>query len=104
MLLFTFPVKSLGSEGAVQTKGEVTLIDGMTSTSGRSTSTTKESVLPNTEGKRQKPMGRLPSTGELVKKSLTISGIIVLLIFLTAYYLRTKKKQSESKKGCMRDE
>jgi len=91
-------MESLGSEGAVQTKGEVTLINGTTATSGSPTATTKDSSLPNTNGKgqSQKPIGRFPSTGELVQKSLLISGLLVLLIFLTAYYLR---KQRERKDG-----
>ena len=99
-------MESLGSEGAVQTKGEVTLINGTTATSGSPTRTTKDSSLPNTNGKgqSQKPIGRFPSTGELVQKSLLISGILILLIFLTAYFLRKKNKQSERKKGRMDDE
>ncbi|EOH97094.1 LPXTG-domain-containing protein cell wall anchor domain [Enterococcus haemoperoxidus ATCC BAA-382] len=104
MMLFILPMKSLGSEGAVQTKGEVTLINGTTATSGSPTSTTKDASLPNTKGQSQKPIGRLPSTGELVQKSLTISGILILLIFLTAYFLRKKNKQSERKKGRIDDE
>lgn len=103
MMLIVFPVKSLGSEGAVQTKGEVTLISGATTTNGSSTSTTK-SFLPNTKGQSRKPVGRFPSTGELVQKSLTISGIVLLLLILTAYFLRRKKEQNESEKGSRSDE
>ena len=95
-MLFIFPMKSLGSEGAVQTKGEVTLTNGTTATSGTPTSTTKDLTLPNTKGQSQKPIGRLPSTGELVQKSLKISGLLILLIFLTAYFLKRKSKKGRS--------
>lgn len=101
MLLFIFPMKCLGSEGAVQTKGEVTLINGKAVSCG---SSTLESSLPSSKGANQKPIGRLPSTGELVKKSLAISGIVILLIFLIFYFLRKKEEQSKSKRSSMRDE
>ncbi|MEI5994258.1 LPXTG cell wall anchor domain-containing protein [Candidatus Enterococcus mansonii] len=86
LLLSTFVIAIVGVSsdrivyadgGSVQTNGRVSFY---TETSTEPT----ESSYPKTSGDSDdsvaKPVGKLPSTGELVVKSLTISGGIVLVI------------------------
>lgn len=71
--------------GVVQTKGEV----GFYEETSPST-TTSDSSTPT---KVTKPKGKFPSTGELVKKSMMVSGglILVLLLFILLHKQRKKE-------------
>lgn len=62
-----------------------------------------EEELPPTEGSNskppvdneKKPSGKLPSTGELVKRSLGISGVIILAIALILILIKRKRKEGK---------
>ncbi|MGX7245676.1 LPXTG cell wall anchor domain-containing protein [Enterococcus quebecensis] len=54
----------------------------------------KDSVKPTST----KPVGRYPQTGEIIKKSLTLSGAIVVLLAIVAYMKKRKKEQKGENK------
>ncbi|MBO0471755.1 LPXTG cell wall anchor domain-containing protein [Enterococcus sp. DIV0242_7C1] len=64
--------------------------------SSTSDSSTSSSSSSNNTPKEEKPIGRLPSTGELVKKSLSITGGALLLIVFGLFLL---KKVQHKKRG-----
>ena len=72
--------------GVVQTKGEVGFYEETTSSSTFSS----DSKVPN---KPTKPKGKLPSTGELIKKSILISGSLILLLVLFVLVNKRRKKE-----------
>ena len=90
-----------GMENEVQTNGEITFYEEKSSDSATSSSSTKNSSnSPQpTSGSADgtvKPLGKFPSTGELVKKSLTISGVLVVGFAVVFYWLNRKKKEEEN--------
>ncbi|WP_086349710.1 LPXTG cell wall anchor domain-containing protein [Candidatus Enterococcus clewellii] len=99
---FVIPVitDASGNGGAVKTNGvigfyEEDVSESSTSESSSSdseTSETTQSTLPPTGG-TSKPSGKFPSTGELVKNSLTISGIALLV--MAVLFLIWKRKNRE---------
>lgn len=82
--------------GGVQTNGEVGFYEESTSASSTTESSTKgtttTSTLPST---LTKPTGKLPSTGELVVKSLSISGGIILIIGLLLFWWKRRRQVDE---------
>lgn len=54
--------------------------------------TTTSNLKVSEEPKQSKPIGRFPQTGEIVKKSLMLSGI---LLALSALYVYVKKQRKE---------
>lgn len=104
MLMFLSAPVSFAQEGAVQTKGEVILWEESSESSEPPTSSTEpsdstvpsESVVSSESSQAatvSKPAGKYPSTGELVKSSLTITGIALLLIMLILFFLKKKKER-----------
>ncbi|WP_086315369.1 hypothetical protein A5821_002852 [Enterococcus sp. 7F3_DIV0205] len=85
------PALAYASEngGAVQTNGVISFYDEDSTTSPSSSQQKDNPQLV------EKPKGRYPSTGELVKKSLSLSGIILLLAAIILFFWTRKK----SKKG-----
>lgn len=69
--------------GVVQTTGEVGFYEG-------TTPSTKES---SSDVPVKKPVGKLPSTGELIKKSLLISGSLIVVLFLLFFVYKQRKKE-----------
>lgn len=65
------------TEAAVQTNGEIVFAE-------KSTSSSSEEPI-------KKPVGKFPSTGELVIKSLSICGAAVLICALSFYLVKRKK-------------
>lgn len=104
LLLFLFvgvSLTGLGIEshaeengGLVETNGVV----GFYEDSSSSSDSTSSNPTSNSSTSSQviKPTGRFPSTGELVKKSLSISGLLLLLIVL---FLLFKRKKERDKGG-----
>ncbi|EOL50469.1 hypothetical protein [Enterococcus caccae] len=87
LLLFFLIVptgKVIAQEGAeVSIKGEITLFDeGTSSNGGTKTSTSTSNISIS------KPKGRMPSTGELVKNGLAISGSLLVVTICLVYGLR----------------
>ncbi|GGC91462.1 LPXTG cell wall anchor domain-containing protein [Enterococcus wangshanyuanii] len=68
--------------GQVQTNAGVVLRKAKT-TPNQTSDSSKKSLLP-----KEKPVGRLPQTGELVKISLLVSGGIVLIVTLSLLLLK----------------
>ncbi|MEI5993842.1 LPXTG cell wall anchor domain-containing protein [Candidatus Enterococcus mansonii] len=104
-LLFGHPMVGEAEEngGAVQTNGGITFYEESTSNSAKESNDSNATTTPSQMQmpKPTKPVGRYPSTGELVKASLGISGIILIGIGLILFYLKRKKEQRniEGKEG-----
>ncbi|WP_347339094.1 LPXTG cell wall anchor domain-containing protein [Enterococcus larvae] len=95
-----------GVGGAVQTNGHIGFYEGETEPSS---STSEEppikesssSQVPSSSSVQDsstavtKPTGKYPSTGELVKTSLSISGIALLMIAFILFLFKRKKKEAE---------
>lgn len=95
------PAIGLAAEngGAVQTNGVVSFYEEtIESSSSTEPSTTTEPTTEPTKPSGSKPAGKYPSTGELVKKSLGISGAALVLIVLILFYVKRRKEQ-ESGEG-----
>lgn len=78
--------------GAVQTNGVIGFYEEETPPAPSTTEPTKDSSEPTVT----KPAGKYPSTGELVKKSLSISGGILLLCVLVLFLIKRRKRGNES--------
>ncbi|MBO0473361.1 hypothetical protein IGL98_003322 [Enterococcus sp. DIV0840] len=80
--------------GQVQTSAGVGFYEDSTQSSSsiEPTATTSQSDVS------EKPKGRYPSTGELVKKSLALSSII-LILFVVLFILWKRKKNNQTKNG-----
>ncbi|MHC5226689.1 LPXTG cell wall anchor domain-containing protein [Enterococcus sp. LJL99] len=93
------PSSMYGMENAVQTNGEIIFYEETKeSTEVSKPQPTSSQPKESTPDKSvAKPVGRFPSTGELVKKSLLFSGSLVLLFGL--FLCWTKRKKSVSEKG-----
>lgn len=94
-ILGMFTTSVYGEEAAVQTNGEI--VFSAESSGPRSSTTPSESTASSSEPIK-KPTGKYPSTGELVMKSLTISGI-VLAALVVIFYLVKRKKDASEKEG-----
>lgn len=79
----------------VQTNGEIIIRENLTEPT---TDTTTEPTKPTTSTEPpvvKKPVGRLPSTGELVTMSVSISGIL-LVLGICLYRMFNKKKSTNT--------
>ncbi|MBP1047514.1 LPXTG cell wall anchor domain-containing protein [Enterococcus sp. BWM-S5] len=103
-ILPSFPMDAAanGNGGAVQTNGVITFYDETSSSStteptDSSTAATSEPEPSTTESSVvEKPAGgKLPSTGELVKVSLSISGVAVIAAVLFFFFLKKRKENSK---------
>lgn len=103
-LVASFPVAVLanGNGGSVQTNGVISFYDetitsSTTEPTTPSTTEPSDSELPATDSTTvEKPAGgKLPSTGELVKMSLSISGVAIIAAVLFFFLLKRKKDSSK---------
>lgn len=98
--LFISPAQMVDAQGdengggAVQTNGEIGFYEEDGSTEPP---TSTSSAQPVDKEMPTKPKGRYPSTGELVKTSLSISGAVVVVIVLGYFLLKRKKEKQEGK-------
>ncbi|MGC6769563.1 LPXTG cell wall anchor domain-containing protein [Enterococcus sp. LJL128] len=76
--------------GAVQTTGVVGFYDDSTEPSSSSSSSTSTSSTP---APVQKPTGKYPSTGELVKTSLSIAGAVVVGMVLLFFWMKRRENK-----------
>ncbi|WP_375178487.1 LPXTG cell wall anchor domain-containing protein [Enterococcus rotai] len=102
--LLVLNVRSEASEigGAVQTNGKIKFYEESSSTeppvSSKEPPTSSVPEPSSPEKPSPKPKGRYPSTGELVKKSLSISGVaIVLAVLIFFLWKRKKEKDGQGK-------
>lgn len=72
--------------GAVQTNGEIVFFEEKTAPS------TSEPVP------KPSPKGKLPTTGELMKKSLSITGVTLIIIIVFFYMKRNKERAGKETK------
>ncbi|MDA9470605.1 LPXTG cell wall anchor domain-containing protein [Enterococcus sp. 5H] len=98
-LLFLFnPISVLAEEagngGGIQTTGEIGFYE-------ETKATTEPTELPasGTERPTEKPKGKFPSTGELVKKSLSISGVALVIIAAIIFFWKRKKADGKQEEG-----
>ncbi|MBO0469636.1 LPXTG cell wall anchor domain-containing protein [Enterococcus sp. DIV0242_7C1] len=87
------PALVYGAEASVKTNGEIVFTEESTPPTSETSETTSSSEEPT-----KKPAGKYPSTGELIQKSLSVSGIAVL-IFALGFYLVKRKRESTRKEG-----
>ncbi|WP_430607172.1 hypothetical protein IGJ55_000302 [Enterococcus sp. AZ170] len=92
LLIVGMPFVAHGED--VQTNGEIVIEKDETV---QTTDTTTSSTID--PPKVKKPVGRLPSTGDLIKTSLSISGIALLLIIFANYLWKHKKKADQKGGG-----
>lgn len=91
---FTPTLSSYAAEGGqVQTEGEVGFYTDKVPAESSGPGKTSTSSIPSTTG--TKPAGLFPSTGELVKTGMTISGIVALVAALILFFWKRNKKQNE---------
>lgn len=99
-LVASFPVAvaANGNGGSVQTNGVISFYDETITSSTTepptpSTTEPSDSELPTTV---EKPAGgKLPSTGELVKMSLSISGVAIIAAVLLLFFWKRRKDSSK---------
>ena len=105
LMVFGFHSSALAAEngGAVQTNGVVGFYDNSTESSSSTepapSTTESEKPAPSESTTTsstvvKKPTGSYPSTGELVTKSLSISGV-VLLAGVLIFFLWKRRKDGE---------
>ena len=83
-----------GNGGQVATDGVITFYEDATVDSS---STTPSRQLPNTNTPTtQKPAGRYPSTGEIVKGAIGFSGVLVVIGACLLYLVKRKRTKEES--------
>ncbi|OJG96781.1 LPXTG-domain-containing protein cell wall anchor domain [Enterococcus termitis] len=84
-----------GNGGGIQTNGEIGFYE---ETKGTTEPTTEPATSDSTP-KITKPVGKYPSTGELVKKSLSISGAALIVIALLVFLWKRKKDDDKQEEG-----
>lgn len=82
-----------GNGGAVQTTGGVGFYEDETTPTTTPSATEEPKETPSL-----KPKGRYPSTGELVAKSLSISGATLVVIVAIYFIWKRKKDNAEKEK------
>ncbi|OTN88327.1 hypothetical protein A5819_000779 [Enterococcus sp. 7E2_DIV0204] len=79
--------------GEVQTNGVISFYEESSSTEPSSSVEPSSGPEPSTsEPKVVKPVGRYPSTGEMVKKSFVVTGIALIVIGLVLFFWKRKKE------------
>lgn len=97
LLLFLFvggSFTSIGIESHAEENGGVVKTNGVVGFYEDSSSS-DTTVNSSTSEKVTKPTGRFPSTGELVKKSLSITGLILLLLIVLFFLFKRKKEHDK---------
>lgn len=102
------PVYGADNGGAVQTNGVIEFFDDTEPSTSEPEpssepapssetplpSSSDEPITPKPPG--SKPQGSYPSTGELVKTSLTVSGAALVVLALLFFFWKRKKDKEES--------
>lgn len=83
---------------SVQTNGDIVIRENLTEPSTEPTTEPTKPTASSEPPVVKKPIGRLPSTGELVTISLSISGILLVVgIFLYRMFNKKKSKNTQGK-------
>lgn len=87
-----------GNGGAIQTTGGVGFYEEETPPTTEPPITPPIKDSSSSEVPKAKPKGRYPSTGELVAKSLSVSGIaLVVIVFI--FFIWKRKKENQGKEN-----
>ncbi|MGG5343044.1 LPXTG cell wall anchor domain-containing protein [Enterococcus sp. AZ192] len=78
--------------GQVVTDGIITFYEDSTEPT---TEPSKPTPSTPSEPKVEKPVGRYPSTGELIKGSIGLSGV-ALIVIAVFFFLKKRKKETEA--------
>lgn len=89
-----------GNGGQVPTNGQITFYEDEPEPSSSEPPASSSSEVPapsvsSSELPVTKPAGKYPSTGELVKKSLSISGAALLAAAFLLFLYKRRKKEAE---------
>lgn len=96
VLFSTVPVfAETGVGGQVNTEGKITFYETETSSSESQPPQQSSSETAASEQAVVKPVGKLPSTGELVKNYGLIGGGLLVLILLVFLYKKRQKKEAQ---------
>lgn len=80
--------------GEVQTSGVISFYEESSSIEPSSTTEPSSSTQTSTSSSIvKKPVGRYPSTGEMVKTSLVFSGAALIVIGLLLFFWKRKKEK-----------
>ena len=80
--------------GQVATEGIITFYEDSTEPT---TDSSKPKPSDSSEPKVTKPVGRYPSTGEIIKGSIGLSGIALVALALFIFFKKRKKEQEADK-------
>lgn len=81
------------TEGQVITGGKISFYEDSTESTSSSTQTRSSTQTSATEVVESKPKGKLPSTGEIVKRYAIWLGSILLVIALLLFLRRRRKEE-----------
>ncbi|ALS02827.1 cell wall protein [Enterococcus silesiacus] len=92
-LAISYPLTATANSngGEVQTDGVIRFYEDSSSTEP-STSTQPSSSTSTSSAQVSKPVGRYPSTGEMVKTSLVFTGVALVIIGLLLFFWKRKKE------------
>ncbi|MBO0471764.1 LPXTG cell wall anchor domain-containing protein [Enterococcus sp. DIV0242_7C1] len=95
IFFLTAPIHSLAAEGGQV--GQDAVIEFYTDKS-ESEPSTSEPPKSSSESPIEKPKGRFPSTGEVVQRSLLLSGsVLIVAVFLFFALKKRKAKEGDEK-------
>ena len=97
-LVISYPLTAAANNngGEVQTDGVIRFYEDSSSTepsTSTSTSTQPSSNTSTSSSQVAKPVGRYPSTGEMVKTSLVFTGAALVIIGLLLFFWKRKKEK-----------
>jgi len=82
--------------GAVQTNGVIGFYETSADSSGSEEPVESIPSSSDSEPPVTKPAGKYPSTGELVKKSLAVSGVALVLGVLILFFWKRRKEEGDA--------
>lgn len=93
LAFFFKPIKYFAAEGG-QVGHEAVIEFYLEESNEKTPSGTSDLVVDSKDTQVKKPVGRYPQTGEIIKKSFTLSGVILAV---SSLYLYLKKQRKERK-------
>lgn len=100
-LLFAMSMNAFAADGgSAASNGSITFVGGTvdSTTSSTGTSATESTSLSTMDSSGKSPDGKLPNMGDRMKRGLSISGVVLLIIGLLILLWRRKKKEEDNEK------